>query len=42
MDIIHAMNENTSPRHLMAAVKQRLSMMPTFVVTGTRQTGKST
>ena len=42
MDIIHAMNENTFPRHMMAALSQRLRVMPAVVVTGARQTGKST
>lgn len=42
MDIIHAMNENTLPRHLIAALDQRLRVMPAIVVTGARQTGKST
>ena len=42
MNIIHAMNENTYPRHMMAALSQRLRVMPAVVVTGARQTGKST
>jgi len=42
MDIIHDMNENTFPRHMMAALSQRLRVMPAVVVTGARQTGKST
>jgi predicted AAA+ superfamily ATPase len=42
MDIIHGMNENTFPRYMMAALDQRLRVMPAVVVTGARQTGKST
>lgn len=42
MDIIHAMNENTFSRHMMASLSQRLRVMPAVVVTGARQTGKST
>jgi predicted AAA+ superfamily ATPase len=36
------MNENTIPRHMMAALSQRLRVMPAVVVSGARQTGKST
>jgi len=36
------MNENTFPRHMMSALGQRLRVMPAVVVTGARQTGKST
>jgi len=36
------MNENTFPRYLVAALDQRLRVMPAVVVTGARQTGKST
>jgi hypothetical protein len=36
------MNENTFPRHMMAALSQHLRVMPAVVVTGARQTGKST
>jgi hypothetical protein len=36
------MNENTFPRQMMAALSQRLRVMPAVVVTGARQTGKST
>jgi len=42
MDIIHAMNNNTYPRYMTAALNQRLKVMPAVVVTGARQTGKST
>jgi len=40
MPIIHGMN--TLPRLVSAALAQRLSVMPAVVVTGARQTGKST
>ncbi|MFZ4441680.1 MAG: ATP-binding protein [Syntrophales bacterium] len=36
------MNENTYPRHMMAALSKHLRVMPAVVVTGARQTGKST
>jgi len=36
------MNNNTYPRHLMTALSSRLKLMPAVVVTGARQTGKST
>jgi predicted AAA+ superfamily ATPase len=36
------MNENTFLRYMMAARDQRLRVMPAVVVTGARQTGKST
>jgi predicted AAA+ superfamily ATPase len=45
MDIIHTVNaplENPLPRHLRAALVERLGVMPAVVVTGARQTGKST
>src|SRR3990167_304975 len=42
MDIIHDMNKITFPRHMMIALGQRLQVMPAVVVTGARQTGKST
>ena len=42
MDIIHDMNKITFPRHMMTALGQRLQVMPAVVVTGARQTGKST
>jgi predicted AAA+ superfamily ATPase len=40
MIIIHAMN--TLPRLVETALAQRLRVMPAVVVTGARQTGKST
>ncbi len=40
MTIIHGMN--TLPRLVSTALAQRLSVMPAVVVTGARQTGKST
>lgn len=42
MDIIHAMNSETLPRHVAPALTERLRAMPAVVVTGARQTGKST
>jgi len=42
MDIIHAMNNITFPRYTIKALNQRLGVMPAVVVTGARQTGKST
>lgn len=42
MDIIHAMNNYTFPRYTIKALNQRLGVMPAVVVTGARQTGKST
>jgi uncharacterized protein len=42
MDIIHAMNNITFPRHMTGALKKRLNAMPAVIVTGARQTGKST
>ena len=42
MDIIHGVNTNTVPRHVMPALAERLRVMPAVVVTGARQTGKST
>jgi hypothetical protein len=44
MDIIHTMisNEAVLPRHLQQALGERLRVMPAVVVTGARQTGKST
>ncbi len=42
MDIIHGMNNFTYPRHVVDALKKRLDAMPAVVVTGARQTGKST
>jgi hypothetical protein len=40
MDIIHAVNK--LPRHVAVALADRLRVMPAVVVTGARQTGKST
>ena len=42
MDIIHVMNTSTVPRHVVTALTARLRTMPAVVVTGARQTGKST
>jgi predicted AAA+ superfamily ATPase len=42
MDIIHAMNTFTLPRAVGTALNQRLRVMPAVVLTGARQTGKST
>jgi hypothetical protein len=42
MDIIHAMNSETFPRHVAPSLTARLRAMPAVVVTGARQTGKST
>ena len=42
MDIIHAMNNQVLPRHAQAALADRLRVMPAVVVSGARQTGKST
>src|SRR3990172_3477805 len=42
MDIIHDVNRLTLPRYVQAALTQRLRVMPAVVVTGARQTGKST
>ncbi len=44
MDIIHNMNSSQRPlpRHLQRALGERLEIMPAVVVTGARQTGKST
>ncbi len=42
MIIIHAMNDPASPRVVAAALAERLRVMPVVVVTGARQTGKST
>ena len=36
------MNNIAFPRHMMDALKKRLSTMPAAIVTGARQTGKST
>lgn len=42
MDIIHAVNRFTLPRLVGDALAKRLAVMPAVVVTGARQTGKST
>lgn len=42
MDIIHDVNTMTLPRHMQPALTERLRVMPAVVVTGARQTGKST
>jgi predicted AAA+ superfamily ATPase len=42
MDIIHAVNNKALPRHVQRALADRLRVMPAVVVTGARQTGKST
>lgn len=42
MIIIHAMNGSTLPRLVTPALTERLRAMPAVVVTGARQTGKST
>ena len=42
MNFIHTMVENTLPRLVVPSLEQRLSVMPTVIVTGARQTGKST
>ena len=42
MIIMHTVNDRTLPRHVAASLQDRLSVMPAVVVTGARQTGKST
>lgn len=42
MSIIHSMNTNTLPRLVTQNLHDRLRVMPAVVVTGARQTGKST
>ena len=42
MIIIHAMNDFTLPRLVAKSLDERLRVMPAVVVTGARQTGKST
>ena len=42
MDIIHVMNEITLSRDMTSTMSRRLQVMPAVVVTGARQTGKST
>lgn len=42
MIIIHIVNDNLQPRFCGASLIERLAVMPAVVVTGARQTGKST
>lgn len=42
MIIIHTMNDPSLPRMVGSALRERLRAMPAVVVTGARQTGKST
>lgn len=42
MDIIHGVNESPLPRLIARSLAERLRVMPAVVVTGARQTGKST
>ena len=42
MNIIHGMNDRTLPRLMVPSLTDRLGVMPAVVVTGARQTGKST
>lgn len=42
MIIIHAMNDNPLPRTITPTLEELLRIMPAVVVTGARQTGKST
>ena len=42
MTIIHGVNTSTLPRLVTMSLEQRLKVMPAVVVTGARQTGKST
>ena len=42
MDIIRSVNKKFVPRQVAAALSRRLRVMPAVVVTGARQTGKST
>jgi len=42
MIIIHSVNNNTLPRLVSRSLQDRLRVMPAVVVTGARQTGKST
>lgn len=42
MVIIHCMNTYALPRHVTSSLVERLNVMPALVVTGARQTGKST
>ncbi len=42
MIVIHAMNRSVLPRHATQSLTERLQVMPAVVLTGARQTGKST
>ena len=42
MIIIHHVMENTLPRLVVPSLERRLRVMPAVIVTGARQTGKST
>ena len=42
MNIIHGMNDRALPRLVVPSLADRLGVMPAVVVTGARQTGKST
>ncbi len=42
MIIMHGMNTRALPRHVTPSLVERLDVMPALVVTGARQTGKST
>ena len=42
MIIIHSVNTDTLSRHVAGSLRDRLNVMPAVVVTGARQTGKST
>src|SRR3989454_9781130 len=42
MDVIHGVKKRVLPRHAQRALADRLRVMPAVVVTGARQTGKST
>ena len=42
MNIIHSMNDLALPRWIERAVSERLGVMPAVILTGARQTGKTT
>ena len=42
MIIIHGMDTTALPRVIAESLRERLGVMPAVVVTGARQTGKST
>jgi len=42
MNIMHTMNKRTLPRLVAGSLTHRLGIMPAVIVTGARQTGKST